>query len=267
MIWKLAWAHPEFGQVLATCSADGMVKIWEEQEGIGGESTSARWYPKSQLSDSRKHVKDIKFAPRHLGLKIAAGSADGCVRIYEAIDVMNLNHWPMQELFEADASGGRGGVTCLSWNTGRFEDPSLVVGTGSGRVQVWTYDATSRSWRMTIELKEHVRAVCDVGWAPNVGRNFHLVASCSKDKTLRVHKLTRLPDGALELDRQLAAVDIKSAIDVWRLEWNITGTILAASGDDTAVHLWKSDFKGDWVSIAQIDGDLGEAMDTSAGDT
>ncbi|CAN0319849.1 unnamed protein product, partial [Discosporangium mesarthrocarpum] len=28
MIWRLAWAHPEFGQIIATCSADRMVKIW-----------------------------------------------------------------------------------------------------------------------------------------------------------------------------------------------------------------------------------------------
>lgn len=32
-IWKVQWAHPEFGQVLASCSYDRSVRIWEEQEG------------------------------------------------------------------------------------------------------------------------------------------------------------------------------------------------------------------------------------------
>ena len=32
-VWKVAWAHPEFGQVLASCSFDRTVYVWEEQEG------------------------------------------------------------------------------------------------------------------------------------------------------------------------------------------------------------------------------------------
>lgn len=30
-VWKVTWAHPEFGQVLASCSFDRTVAIWEEQ--------------------------------------------------------------------------------------------------------------------------------------------------------------------------------------------------------------------------------------------
>ena len=32
-VWKVAWAHPEFGQVIASCSYDRTVSIWEELEG------------------------------------------------------------------------------------------------------------------------------------------------------------------------------------------------------------------------------------------
>ena len=28
-------------------------------------------------------------------------------------------------------------------------------------------------------------------------------------------------------------------LQVWRVEWNVTGTILASSGDDGRVRLWK----------------------------
>ena len=30
-VWRVTWAHPEFGQALATCSFDRTVAIWEEQ--------------------------------------------------------------------------------------------------------------------------------------------------------------------------------------------------------------------------------------------
>lgn len=29
-IWRLSWAHPEFGQILAACSFDECVSVWEE---------------------------------------------------------------------------------------------------------------------------------------------------------------------------------------------------------------------------------------------
>lgn len=29
-VWKVTWAHPEFGSVLATCSFDRTAAIWEE---------------------------------------------------------------------------------------------------------------------------------------------------------------------------------------------------------------------------------------------
>ena len=29
-VWRVTWAHPEFGQVVATCSFDRTAAIWEE---------------------------------------------------------------------------------------------------------------------------------------------------------------------------------------------------------------------------------------------
>ena len=42
---------------------------------------------------------------------------------------------------------------------------------------------------------------------------------------------------------------------VWRVEWNITGTILASSGDDGMVRLWKQNFTGEWKSLGVINGE------------
>lgn len=81
-----------------------------------------KWIRKMQLSDSKGSVNDVEFAPRHVGLKLAAGSADGVVRIYEATDVFALNYWSLQSSIIAESGpsseveNGDHGVTCLSWN-------------------------------------------------------------------------------------------------------------------------------------------------------
>lgn len=60
--------------------------------------------------------------------KKAAGSSDGFVRIYEAVDLANLEQWPPMEEFEAHKSG----VTCLSWNPSPLDKPMIVTGGTSG---------------------------------------------------------------------------------------------------------------------------------------
>jgi WD40 repeat protein len=95
-IWRLAWSHPEFGQIISSCSEDGTVCIWEEQGTISKGGREASWSRKATLSESKQAVRDVKFAPRYLGLKVATASADGLVRIYEATDIFSLTLWHMQ---------------------------------------------------------------------------------------------------------------------------------------------------------------------------
>ncbi len=44
-MWRIAWAHPEFGQVLATGSFDTTAVIWEETDGVaaGGDGSQSIW--------------------------------------------------------------------------------------------------------------------------------------------------------------------------------------------------------------------------------
>ncbi|GLD97402.1 hypothetical protein PINS_up006086 [Pythium insidiosum] len=259
-VWKLAWAHPEFGQILASCSFDRTVSIWEDQGAVfnsgnsssnNNSTTRESWRNQAQLVDSRESVHDVKFAPRHLGLRLATASEDGFVRMYEAIDVMNLSHWPLQEEFLADKDG----VTCISWNQSRFDAPMIVVGGNSEVVKVWGYNNSFRRWQVVAELQGHTDAIHDVAWAPNMGRSYHLVAAASKDRTVRIWKL-KMTD-TLQCEAEEVALKHHHDSEVWRVEWNITGTMLASSGDDGTVRLWKSDSDGNWDCVNTICGDLG----------
>jgi len=111
---------------------------------------------------------------------------------------MNLSHWPLQHEFEADSEG----VTCLSWNTSRFDTPMLVVG-GCGKVnnvKVWGYDSSFNKWNVVVSLTGHKEVIHDVAWAPSVGRSYHLLASASKDRTLSIWKLTSEEGGRVQTE-------------------------------------------------------------------
>jgi nucleoporin SEH1 len=105
-VWKVTWAHPEYGLLVASCSFDRTVIVWEEsivkhpvpsttshsnlnpqasfsslsnssntaypdhQNNIINNAQQAAWTLQAQLTDARESVHDVKFAPRHLGLRL-----------------------------------------------------------------------------------------------------------------------------------------------------------------------------------------------------
>lgn len=305
-VTRIAWAHPEFGSVLGTCGTDSDAKIWEERThailgspdsgatlpaaaGATNPSLASRWSVKTQLTEARKAVNCLEFAPRHWGLKLATGSADGSVRIYEAVDIMNLSQWPLAATLQAFGGGSdqltsQLGVLCLSWCTGRFEPPTLVV--GGSQLSVFRYMEASRSWQPLLQLPSSDGLhVLDVAWAPNVGRRFHYIAS-AEDQQLRVHKLSRTytdtdnsaannkssrsrPGGTGSQSKSAVTNNNKLEVEssqtlvanAWRCQWNVTGTVLASSGDAGTVQLWKSDNTGTFQCVAQVQGDLTQAAE------
>ncbi len=45
---------------------------------------------------------------------------------------------------------------------------------------------------------------------------------------------------------------IETPSSVWRVAWNVTGTVLAASGEDGTLSLWRRDFAGKWINIQNL---------------
>lgn len=250
---------------------------------------ASRWTTKTQLTEARKAVSCLEFAPRHWGLKLATGSADGCVRIYEAVDIMNLSQWPLAATLQCfgdnESKGPSLGVLCLSWCTGRFEPPTLVV--GGSHLTIFRYIESTRSWQPLLQLPTSSSTnpsshVLDVAWAPNVGRRFHYIAS-AEDQQLRVYKLSRTYHDEKKTNKDdntnnntkqkrtstttnsskaaaaginnntLQVESVQSLVtNAWRCQWNVTGTVLASSGDGAVVQMWKSDNTGTFQNVAQI---------------
>ena len=94
-VTRLSWAHPEYGTILASCSFDKLVKVWEEigpgrmepdntapapgTGGIGGGGmtgtagtvgSASRWVERAKFVESKASVRAIEFSPRYFGLKL-----------------------------------------------------------------------------------------------------------------------------------------------------------------------------------------------------
>jgi nucleoporin SEH1 len=269
-VWKVVWAHPEFGQVIASCSYDRNVYIWEEEEMQAGKR---KWAKRGQLVDARDNVVALAFAPKTSGLRLATGSLDGYVRIYEAADVMDLEHWSLVEDFEA----ARGGVLALAWNPALFGPPQLAVAAAAPAdpahlLRLWEYSESHRRWQPLESLLGHQAPVTDLAWAPNTGRSYHLLASASRDHTVRIWCIqppaaasATTAAGAQVGQRpevQQVACFTEHQAEVWRVQWNLTGTVLASSGDDGRVRLWRASFQGPWRQLAVIAPD--DALSTAS---
>jgi nucleoporin SEH1 len=113
-------------------------------------------------------------------------------------------------------------------------------------------------------LVGHKGPVHDIAWAPNLGRSYHLIATASKDHTVRIWQID-IKEKSLENVKESAKPTPTSSYhatevacfndhksEVWRVEWNLTGTVLASSGDDGSVMLWKANFLNQWKLLTII---------------
>ena len=112
---------------------------------------------------------------------------------------------------------------------------------------IWVHNAEIKRWQPALQLTGHSAGVNDISWAPSMGRSFYFIATASKDESVRIWKVAK---GKIEDEWKLA--EDESFGQVWRVEWNVTGTMLASSGDDGRVRLWKQSPKGDWRCCDKI---------------
>jgi len=281
-VWKVTWAHPEFGQILATSSFDRTAIVWEEMivDNNNGERNQSVWFKRHSFVDSRTSVTDVKFAPKHAGLLLATCSSDGIVRIYEAPDVMNVSQWSVQYEIVCNKA-----CSSLTWNPSlsRLRSPMIAVGSDDtnnvgSKVLIYEYNENLRTWQR-VDIAHPINdSVHDIAFAPNVGRSYDLLGVATT-KDVKILSIAPIPQesvaqqiGQLSLQNDTNRYDIRVVASfedhgsqVWRVSWNITGTILASSGDDGTVRLWKANYLENWKNVGVLKGDgcVGLAMSNS----
>ena len=98
-----------------------------------------------------------------------------------------------------------------------------------------------KAYSPTLTLTGHTDWVRDVAWSPATIMAKSYIASCSQDKTVRIW--TNTPDQGGEWKSTVLTFDAV----LWRVSWSLSGNVLAVSGGDNKVSLWKEDLNGEWT--------------------
>ncbi|KAI9030786.1 WD40-repeat-containing domain protein [Phycomyces nitens] len=287
---------------LATCSVDGIVRVyealeptnlaqWSQMEEFEIASSSYATLPDNSI---KGHVQSQQ-QPAHTNSTSSSnssqashvggdgsqaypvpysGNTSGVVAANQGISpnpASNLqttsasqpnHHRPI------DADSGY----CIDWCPNRTTTALMVVGLGKEiGARIFKHDGHNR-WYPAESLPEHTQEVHDVSWAPSMARSYQLIATACKDHHVRIFKITEMPLTGLAPSQRAQALSSGKGgrighrplqvemigdfddhhAEVWRVEWNVTGTILSSSGDDGKLRLWKAGYDGQWRQMAVV---------------
>ena len=261
-VWQVAWAHPKFGVILASCSYDGSVIIHRENP--------PKTWNNIYRHEERASMNSIAWAPHEHGLVLAAASSDGRVTIIEHLE----DQW-VTSSFQNDNLG----TNAVSWAPfgaiGSFPTTSssssssnsdnnlpcrrLVTASCDKIVRIWRCNGTSynnttnnnnnNEWieeNKDSNTSPHSDWVRDVQWAPNTAMPYNIIASCSEDTKVVIWT----QDSANK--PWTCKVMHTFPAPVWRLSWSLSGNILAVSTGDHKVSLWKHTVDESWINISTV---------------
>ncbi|KAH9974141.1 WD40 repeat-like protein [Lactifluus volemus] len=238
----------QFGHILASCSYDGKVIIWKEQQ-----PANAGWAKIKEHSLHTASVNSVSWAPHELGAILACASSDGKIPF-------SLSKWGA-DVFEAHAIG----CNAVSWAPAARAGSLLAPSTGGARaapvkrfasagcdniVKIWSFSEETQTWVEEDVLEGHTDWVRDVAWAPNIGLPRSYIATASQDKTVLVWTKDT---PAASWVRAALDPSVSAAPDVvWRVSWSLAGNVLAVSCGDGKVTLWKENLKGGWECVSDV---------------
>ena len=246
-VWQCAWAHPQFGSLLATCGYDRRVLVFRESAGAGAGAPAA-WVRVLAFEGHASSVNSVAWAPHEYGLHLACASSDGRVSVLshrddDAWDVATLADCPL-------------GANAVAWAPYAASAPArrLAVAGCDGAVRVHAAPAAAGDrWALGATLaragasREWLR---DVAWCPagaaGAGAGAAdalLLAAASDDGSVSVWRAPARGAAAPAAEWAVTALPPFPA-PVWRVSWSATGRLLAVSCADNSVTVWKEELSG-----------------------
>ncbi|OWT41628.1 nucleoporin SEH1 [Cryptococcus neoformans Bt1] len=169
------------------------------------------------------------------------------------------------------ATGGWG----LSWCKERWWGPLIAVFAGTSPslklislsptptcVLLLTPSSPTASSSTSSGPTQHAPLTC-LAWAPNCGRNYHLLATGARDGTIRIWRVEPPGErGRVDYDTpgevvkewrgQCTGEFGKGGARVGTVDWNATGTMLSTTDDEGIVRIYKPTYARSWSLLGSL---------------
>lgn len=202
-----------------------------------------------EYSNHDSSVNSVDFAPSEYGLVLACASSDGSISVLTCNTEYGV--WDAKKIPNAHTIG----VNAISWCPAQGPDAAfdqrvtsrntsikrLVSGGCDNLVKIWRED--SDRWTEEHRLEAHSDWVRDVAWAPSIGLPRLQIASASQDRHVIIWSSNS------DLSQWTSTVLHTFDDAVWSISWSTTGNVLAVTGGDNNVSLWKENSEGQWIRI------------------
>lgn len=256
---KIIFSSPEFGSLLASCGYDKKVNIWQEKI----EDGKSAWITKAKITDFSDNVEDISFCSKIFGLKLAVCTSNGKIKIFEPKDYFFYVNWNCTLSKDINLA-----CSSICWNPSPLDPQSFVVGCYKTKltsnedldsiesylIQVYVYcdnqkDFVCKSYlnRLSDKFQNHSDSITHIEWAPQFGRSYHLIASCSLDKSIKIWKFEldysivydQFNNISIDSNKVALILNVEGNNPVYRVSFNLSGTILCSNDSTGQIRLFK----------------------------
>ncbi|CAN1772104.1 Protein CIA1 [Linum perenne] len=231
-VWSLAW-NPATGTgdtqpIIASCSGDKTVRIWERS------ALTRAWDCKAVLEETHtRTVRSCAWSPS--GKLLATASFDATTAIWENVG----GEYQCISTLE----GHENEVKSVSWNASES-----LLATCSRDKTVWIWEVMpGNEYECASLLTGHTQDVKMVKWHPNMD----LLFSCSYDNTIKVwaeddtgdwHCIQTIDESNKYYLKSLPLIGHSST--VWAISFNAEGDKMVTCSDDLTLKVWETDIEG-----------------------